>query len=419
MRAACRRAAEAATWPAYHRGCRPAARAACGEPGREPPPRRPHLPPGLAPRRPDPAPSTACARRSAARGHEVTVFTTDVHGDGRLDVPLARRSAIDGVEVRYFPVRSPRRLYRSPGLGAAARRGGRALRRRPSPLGLPLAHLRRGARRRAGRRALRALAAGDAGAGADPRAGALAQARLAAPRRAPHARAGGGAPRHERASKPTDAARLGLPLPPVAVVPNGIDPEPWDGDLAALSPAVRGLARGPPVPPLPGPALLEEGARPADPRPGRRPRRAPRRRRQRRGGDPARRWSGWPGAGVADRVRFLGPVHGADKAALLHRAAALVLPSRSENFGNVVLEVLGGGAAGGRHPRGGPGGDGPRDRRGDRRWTAISGRPCAICSPIPRGSTRWAGAARRWSASASAGRRWRGRWKGCTRRIAA
>ncbi len=42
---------------------------------------------------------------------------------------------------------------------------------------------------------------------------------------------------------------------------------------------------------------------------------------------------------MAERVRFLGPVHGADKAALLHRAAALVLPSRSENFGNVVLEA--------------------------------------------------------------------------------
>ncbi|HET9210259.1 MAG TPA: glycosyltransferase family 4 protein, partial [Thermoanaerobaculia bacterium] len=39
------------------------------------------------------------------------------------------------------------------------------------------------------------------------------------------------------------------------------------------------------------------------------------------------------------KIRFLGPVHGADKAALLHRAAALVLPSRSENFGNVVLEA--------------------------------------------------------------------------------
>ncbi|PYQ56606.1 MAG: hypothetical protein DMF53_24950, partial [Acidobacteria bacterium] len=43
-------------------------------------------------------------------------------------------------------------------------------------------------------------------------------------------------------------------------------------------------------------------------------------------------------AGDSGRVRFLGAVHGADKAALLHRTAALVLPSRSENFGNVVLE---------------------------------------------------------------------------------
>ncbi|HEY4573758.1 MAG TPA: glycosyltransferase, partial [Thermoanaerobaculia bacterium] len=57
----------------------------------------------------------------AARGHEVTVLTTDVHGDGTLDVPLGRPVAIDGVEVRYFPVRSLRRLYWAPGLAAAAR----------------------------------------------------------------------------------------------------------------------------------------------------------------------------------------------------------------------------------------------------------------------------------------------------------
>ncbi|HSN88567.1 MAG TPA: glycosyltransferase family 4 protein, partial [Thermoanaerobaculia bacterium] len=45
-------------------------------------------------------------------------------------------------------------------------------------------------------------------------------------------------------------------------------------------------------------------------------------------------------AGVADQVRFLGPVVGEEKAALLGRAAVLVLPSRSENFGNVVLEAM-------------------------------------------------------------------------------
>ena len=35
----------------------------------------------------------------AARGHEVTVFTTDVHGAGALDVPRATPVAVDGVAV--------------------------------------------------------------------------------------------------------------------------------------------------------------------------------------------------------------------------------------------------------------------------------------------------------------------------------
>jgi glycosyltransferase involved in cell wall biosynthesis len=132
-----------------------------------------------------------------------------------------------------------------------------------------------------------------------------------------------------------EAARLGFPLPPVAVVPNGIDPEPWDGDLGALSPPVREIVEGAPfllflgrlswkkgldrlIPALadvPGAVLAvagndEEGLRPELERL----------------------------AGDSGRARFLGAVHGADKAALLHRAAVLVLPSRSENFGNVVLE---------------------------------------------------------------------------------
>lgn len=45
-------------------------------------------------------------------------------------------------------------------------------------------------------------------------------------------------------------------------------------------------------------------------------------------------------AGVGDRVTFTGAVHGADKAALLSSAQLLVLPSYSENFGNVVLEAM-------------------------------------------------------------------------------
>ena len=45
-------------------------------------------------------------------------------------------------------------------------------------------------------------------------------------------------------------------------------------------------------------------------------------------------------AGVADRVRFLGRVDGTDKWNLLRKATMLVLPSYSENFGNVVLEAM-------------------------------------------------------------------------------
>jgi glycosyltransferase involved in cell wall biosynthesis len=43
---------------------------------------------------------------------------------------------------------------------------------------------------------------------------------------------------------------------------------------------------------------------------------------------------------VEDRIIFIGPVYGDDKAALLQQAAALVLPSYSENFGIVVLEAM-------------------------------------------------------------------------------
>lgn len=45
--------------------------------------------------------------------------------------------------------------------------------------------------------------------------------------------------------------------------------------------------------------------------------------------------------GVRDRVTFVGSVQNQDKLALLKDATALILPSYSENFGNVVLEAMG------------------------------------------------------------------------------
>jgi glycosyltransferase involved in cell wall biosynthesis len=43
---------------------------------------------------------------------------------------------------------------------------------------------------------------------------------------------------------------------------------------------------------------------------------------------------------VSDRVEFTGPVTDREKRRWLSRALCLVLPSYSENFGNVVLEAL-------------------------------------------------------------------------------
>ena len=45
-------------------------------------------------------------------------------------------------------------------------------------------------------------------------------------------------------------------------------------------------------------------------------------------------------AGTRDRITFLGAVYGDEKADLLSRALLLVLPSYSENFGNVALEAM-------------------------------------------------------------------------------
>jgi glycosyltransferase involved in cell wall biosynthesis len=56
------------------------------------------------------------------RGHEVHVFTSSVDGSKDLDVPLGVPVNLDGVLVRYFPVRFLRRLYWCPSLAHALRK---------------------------------------------------------------------------------------------------------------------------------------------------------------------------------------------------------------------------------------------------------------------------------------------------------
>ncbi len=58
----------------------------------------------------------------ASAGHDVTVFTTNVDGDGDSDVPLATPVLLDGVKVWYFPSRWGRRLYWSPSMWQALKK---------------------------------------------------------------------------------------------------------------------------------------------------------------------------------------------------------------------------------------------------------------------------------------------------------
>lgn len=56
----------------------------------------------------------ALCRGLAELGHEVQVFTTSVDGPGDSDVPLGTPVDVEGVQVTYFPSRILRRLYWSP-----------------------------------------------------------------------------------------------------------------------------------------------------------------------------------------------------------------------------------------------------------------------------------------------------------------
>jgi glycosyltransferase involved in cell wall biosynthesis len=278
----------------------------------------------------------------AARGHEVAVFTTDVDTGGAVVEAVATGEAVrlDGVAVHYFPVRL-RRLYDSPRMARALRDqvarfdavhlhsvflcptalAARAAERAGvpylvAPRGMLVPDLLR--RRGRWRKALWLR---------------LVERRTLARAAGLHVTS---------ALEATEAGRLGLPLPPVFLVPNGVEPAVYRPE-AAVSPAVRALLDGGPfflflgrlswkkgldrlIPALvhaPGAVLAvagndEEGYRPK-----------------------LERLAMETGlTGVADRVVFLGAVDGADKTALLARATALVLPSYSENFGNSVLESM-------------------------------------------------------------------------------
>ncbi|MBV8516514.1 MAG: glycosyltransferase [Acidobacteria bacterium] len=259
----------------------------------------------------------------AARGHEVKVLTTSVDGDGTLDVPPS--VTMDGVEVRYCASPFPR-LYWSPEMrraletevpnadlvhshavylwpGVAAAR--RARRHRVpyviTPRGMLVPELIR----------------------AKSRAAKTLWLRLVERR----ALAGAAAIHFTSRLEWDDAKRTGVPLPSPFVVPNGVDVPPRP-DVARDERMLlflgrinwkKGLDRA--IEALPPDAHLVIAGNDEEQLTPKLQALAQQR-------------------GVAARVTFPGAVYGAAKDELLARAALFVLPSRSENFGNAVLEAL-------------------------------------------------------------------------------
>jgi glycosyltransferase involved in cell wall biosynthesis len=279
-------------------------------------------------------------RSLVARGHAVTVYTTNVHGAGTLPVTVRGPVRIEGVEVRYFPVQAPRRLYRSPTLRRALR----------GAIGdFDVVHLHSlflwptwAAARAAEEARVPYLVAPRGMLVRDlvsqrGRLRKLLWIRLVERRTIQRA-----AGLHVTSQlEAREAEGFGLRLPEVFVVPNGVEAEPLRlRDFGAVSASLRELVEARPfflylgrlswkknldrlvaaLPHASGAELVLAGPDDEQLWPAL----------QRQAAD----------AGVGARVHWVGPVAGEDKAALFHTATALLLPSSSENFGNAALEAM-------------------------------------------------------------------------------
>jgi len=269
------------------------------------------------------------------RGHEVHVYTTSVDGPDDLNVPLGQPVNLDGVWVHYFPVPALRRLYWAPQLATALK---------CTVGGFDVAHLHSiflwptwAAARAAGRAGVPYITA--------PR-GMLVREMIRKKNawvksawinlieRGTFTRAAGV---HVTAEIEADELRaFGWPLHEVTYIPNGVDiptrpparaagpyghiPARYALFLSRIS-WKKGLDRlitaWQWVPDIP---LVIAGNDDED--------------YQSRLEAQAR------ALGLGHRVLFIGPVSDQDKWALYAEAQLFVLPSYSENFGNVVAEAM-------------------------------------------------------------------------------
>jgi glycosyltransferase involved in cell wall biosynthesis len=272
----------------------------------------------------------------AARGHDVHVYTTSVDGDANSPVPLDAAVDLDGVKVRYFSSPRFRRLYWAPAMKPhlrchigefdvvhthaiylwplwTAARSARAA-------GVPYVVSPRGMLEKALIEQKSAIL----------KAGLIAflERRTLEDAAAIHVTS-------ERERQEAEA--FGFRLPPVHEIPNGVSLEP---DGRAPSPPIAAIAGGPPFVLFLGRLSWKKGLDRLLPAFAR----VDGIRLVIAGNDDEQYRPALEALarqhGVGERVIFTGGVGGSDKTALLGHARALVLPSYSENFGNVVVEAM-------------------------------------------------------------------------------
>lgn len=273
-------------------------------------------------------------RALAARGNEVDVFTTNVDGDRDSDVPLESPVNLDGVRVHYFasPANSfagvGRRIYAAPAMrnALATRLSAYDLLHLHSVFLWPTYAAARVAERVHVPYVVspRGMLVPELIRRKSPLAKRL-WIRLVETHTFRNASA-----IHFTAQREWDDARqISIPLPAPFIVPNGIDlrEDPsssrledtllflgrinWKKGLDRLLDAVKGV-------PLVKVVIAGNDDEELTPK--------------------LRAQA--EQSGIADRIEFRGPVFGAAKEELLQTSTALLLPSLSENFGNVVLEAM-------------------------------------------------------------------------------
>ncbi|MEQ1687648.1 MAG: glycosyltransferase [Sphingopyxis sp.] len=279
------------------------------------------------------------AKASVAAGHSVDVFTTNADGPSALDVPTDRWVDVDSVRVRYFARKWPLRLFRAPEMARAARATltsydvvhihavflwpiftmARACRR----AGVPYVLSPRG---------MLVQSLFEARSGLVKRLWmALFDRRTVEQASALHLTA------H---SEGDDIAAFGYTLPPITIIPNGVDPATERSDAATSggdAPMLLSLGRINWKKNLPTLVAALAMCDASDVRlviAG-----------NDEDGDLAAVRRAVADHHLEARVTIVDrSVAGEEKAALFADCAAFILPSLSENFGNVVVEAMAAGA---------------------------------------------------------------------------